>query len=68
MPIVNRPVAVFVVTFTEYERGYGQRKLDPIYFDNAKEAKEYADRYNQENNNANKVPDWYIMAEYRRIV
>lgn len=52
------------VTLTEYERGWGQRPWDDVYFDNEQEARQYAIEYNLKHNNKDYVPDWYVRAEY----
>lgn len=54
----------FRVSFTEYERGWGQRPWDDEYFDNEAEARARADSYNKEHNTAKEVPDWYVVARY----
>jgi hypothetical protein len=38
MAKINKPIA-FRVSVTEYERGWGYKPFDDIYFDNATEAK-----------------------------
>jgi hypothetical protein len=52
------------VSFTEYERGWGQKEWSTEYYDNAEEAKAVADAYNKEHNNKDYVPDWYVIARY----
>jgi hypothetical protein len=47
------------VSFTEYERGWGQKEWDSEYYDNPEEAKAVADAYNKDY-----VPDWYVVARY----
>jgi hypothetical protein len=63
MAQITKPT-VFVVELTEYERGWGSKPWDTIYFDNEEEAKKYADDYNNEHNNKSEVPDWYVVARY----
>lgn len=65
MSQVNRPAPVFKVVLTEYERGYGSKVDDILYFDNEAEAIKYAEEYNRKHNNETMVPDWYIRADYR---
>lgn len=65
MPRIKKPnVVAFKVTFTEYERGWGQRHLDTEYYDNEAEARERAISFNREHNNKDRVPDWYVRADY----
>ena len=67
MSRVNKPKVLdnlYKVTFTEYERGWGQRPAGEEYFDNEAEARQYAIDYNCKNNNKTEVPDWYIKASY----
>lgn len=67
MPRVNKPRVLdnlFKVTFTEYERGWGQRPAGEEYFDNEAEARQYAIDYNRKHNNLDSAPDWYIKADY----
>jgi hypothetical protein len=64
MPRVNFSQSVYKVTLTEYERGWGSKPWDPIYFDNEEEARQYAINYNKEHNNLDHVPDWYVRADY----
>jgi hypothetical protein len=67
MAQISKPVA-FRVVLTEYERGWGQKPWDTVYFDTEYEARKYADDYNKEHNNEDYAPDWYVMAEYRGSV
>jgi hypothetical protein len=55
---------VFKVSLTEYERGWGQKPWEDVYFDNAEEARKYAKDYNNEHNTATQAPDWYVIARY----
>ena len=55
---------LFKVVLTEYERGWGQRHWDTLYFDNEVEARRYAIDYNKKHNNLDYAPDWYVRAEY----
>lgn len=63
MPQVKAPVPVYVVNIVEYERGWGSKVEDTLYFDNEPEALEYVRNYNSENVDPT-VPDWYMMAQY----
>lgn len=65
MPRIEKPnVTAFKVQLTEYERGWGQKPWDTVYFDNEAEARQYAIDYNNEHNNKPEVPDWYVRADY----
>lgn len=64
MAQVNLNQNVFKVQLTEYERGFGQKPWNTMYFDNEAEARKYAEDYNNEHNNKSEVPDWYIVARY----
>ncbi len=65
MPRINKPaVQAFKVELTEYERGWGQREFDTLYFDNEAEARQYAIDYNLKHNNLKEAPDWYVRADY----
>lgn len=59
----TRDVA-FAVSFTEYERGWGQRPDGNNFFEYSEDAKQYADSYNRKYNVSDKVPDYYIRADY----
>ena len=63
MAMIQRPVG-YRVDLIEYERGWGQRPLDTVYFDNEDEARQYAINYNLEHNNLKSAPDWYVRANY----
>lgn len=65
MPRIDKPnVVAFKVQLTEYERGWGQKPWDTVYFDNEAEARKYADDYNKKHNNLASAPDWYVRADY----
>ena len=65
MPRIEKPnVTAFKVELTEYERGWGCKPWDTIYFDNEAEARQYAIDYNNEHNNLKEAPDWYVRADY----
>lgn len=70
MPQISNPIVgkVFKVVLTEYERGWGQRHWDTVYFDNEAEARAYAVNYNQTHNNEDYAPDWYVRADYGGLV
>ena len=55
---------MYKVTITEYERGRGEKHWETVYFDNAAEARAYAQEYNTKHNILKSVPDWYVFAEY----
>lgn len=61
MARVNRSYQVDIM---EYERGWGSRLDESIYFDNEDEALKYVERFNSANT-APTAPDWYMVAEYR---
>ena len=54
---------VFKVSVLEYERGWGSKVDEVIYFDNEPEAKEYVNKFNSRNTEI-RVPDWYMVANY----
>jgi len=62
MARIDRPVG-FRVDLIEYERGWGSKIDETIYFDNEAEAREYCKNFNAKNT-AKEVPDWYMIAEY----
>ncbi len=65
MAQIDKPkVTAFKVQLTEYERGWGQKPWDTLYFNNEAEARQYAVDYNLKHNNEPEVPDWYVRAEY----
>ena len=64
MPRIEKPRG-YRVSLTEYERGWGQKPWDDVYFDNEAEARKYAIDYNNKYNTATEVPDWYMRADYR---
>jgi hypothetical protein len=63
MSKINRPVA-YQVDLMEYERGWGSKVDETVYFDNEDEALKYCDEFNSKNT-APTAPDWYMVAEYR---
>ena len=67
MAMVQKPTNVYRVELTEYERGWGSKHWETLYFDNEPEARKYAKDYNDEHNSQSTVPDWYVKAEYRGV-
>jgi hypothetical protein len=63
MAQITRPVG-YRVDLIEYERGWGSKIDETIYFDNEQEALEYVRNFNSKNT-AKEVPDWYMIADYR---
>lgn len=63
MARINRPVG-YRVDLIEYERGWGSKIDETLYFDNEEEAREYCREFNAKNT-ATQVPDWYMIADYR---
>jgi hypothetical protein len=63
MARINRPVG-FQVNLIEYERGWGSKIDEVLYFDNEEEARKYCEDFNAKNT-AKEVPDWYMIADYR---
>jgi hypothetical protein len=63
MARIDRPVG-YRVDLIEYERGWGSKIDDTLYFDNEAEAREYVSTFNA-NNTATTVPDWYMIADFR---
>ena len=63
MARIDRPVG-YRVDLIEYERGWGSKIDDTLYFDNEAEAREYVRAFNAKNT-ATVVPDWYMIADYR---
>jgi hypothetical protein len=63
MAQISKPVA-YRVDIVEYERGWGSKVDETLYFDNEAEARKVCDDFNA-GNTAKEVPDWYMIAEYR---
>ena len=63
MAMIQRPVG-YRVDLIEYERGWGSKVDETLYFDNEDEAREYVKTFNARNT-ATTVPDWYMIADYR---
>lgn len=53
----------YVVDLFEYERGWGPRHDETLYFDTEKEAIDYVNEFNSKNTET-RVPDWYMKAFY----
>ena len=66
MPRITRPVG-YRVDLIEYERGWGSKIDETLYFDNEAEAREYVREFNSKNT-ATEVPDWYMIADYRGAI
>lgn len=62
MTQVSRATA-YRVDIMEFERGWGSRVDEMLYFDNEAEALRYVTASNAVNT-APTVPDWYMVAEY----
>jgi hypothetical protein len=63
MAQISRPSA-YQVDLVEYERGWGSKIEEVLYFDNEAEALEYCKQFNSKNT-APTAPDWYMIAEYQ---
>ena len=63
MARIDRPVG-YRVDLIEYERGWGSKVDETLYFDNEAEAREYVAKFNAKNTET-QVPDWYMIADYR---
>jgi hypothetical protein len=63
MPQITLPKS-FRVSIVEYERGWGSKVDQVLYFDDEEEAKKYARNYNAMYNTETTVPDWYMVAQY----
>jgi hypothetical protein len=63
MARIEKPTA-YRVDIIEYERGWGQKVDEVLYFDNEAEARQYTNDFNARNYD-DEVPDWYMIAEYR---
>ena len=60
----QNPIRDHRVDILEYERGWGSRVDESIYFDTEQEARDYATTYNKTHNTAPTAPDWYMVAVY----
>jgi hypothetical protein len=54
---------VYKVVIIESERGWGQKVIDTLYFDNESEARTYCREHNMKLPEDH-VPEYYIMARY----
>lgn len=57
-------VKAYRVDIVEYERGWGSKVDQIIYFNNETEAREKVRKFNAYNTSET-TPDWYMVAEYR---
>lgn len=57
-------VTPYRVDMMEYERGWGSKLDETLYFYSKEEAQYYARTYNAENNTEAVAPDYYITAIY----
>lgn len=62
MAQIPRPVG-FRVDLVEFERGWGSRVDDILFFDNEPEARKFVEEFNAQNTEKS-APDWYMIAEY----
>jgi len=63
MPQITPPKA-YRVDIVEYERGWGSRIDETLYYDTEEEARQYVKDYNEKHNTAPSAPDWYMVAQY----
>ena len=63
MSMIDRPIA-YRVDLVEYERGWGSKIDETLYFDNEAEARKYCEDFNAPNTDL-LAPDWYMIADYR---
>lgn len=54
---------VYKVNLTEYEKGWGSKVFDTLYFKKEENALSYIKEYNTKNN-LNTTPDYYTKADY----
>jgi hypothetical protein len=59
-----KKLVAYRVDIIEYERGWGSKLDETLYFDNEEETRKYAMDYNTKYNTSKEVPDWYMVAEY----
>jgi hypothetical protein len=62
MARIEKPRGYRVDIF-EYDRGWGSKLDETIYFDNEAEAQQYCTDFNAQNTSRT-VPDWYMVADY----
>lgn len=60
----SNKVTPYRVDMVEYERGWGSKLDETLYFNSKEEAQNYANTYNAENNKEAVAPDYYIIAKY----
>lgn len=58
---------VYKVNLTEYEKGWGSKVFDTLYFKKEENALSYINEYNSKNN-LNTTPDYYTKAELITLV
>ena len=58
---------VYKVNLTEYEKGWGSKVFDTLYFKKEEKALSYIKEYNAKNN-LNRTPDYYTKAELIALV
>lgn len=56
-----------VVHLMEYERGWGSRVDEVLYFDTWEEAHSYIKEFNSKNTEA-EAPNWYMVANYEGYI
>ena len=56
--------ALYKVELTEYDSFSGSKPWETKFFDNEAEARKWATDYNNEHNNLDYVPEWYVVASY----
>lgn len=61
MAQIPEPAKTFRVDIFEYERGWGSKIDEQLWFDNQPEAVEYINNFNSRNT-ADSAPDWYMVA------
>lgn len=65
---INFKTGVWKVYFTEYERGWGQKKFkEDEFYSTEDEAKAVVAKFNA-GNDKDYVPDWYAVAEYKKVI
>lgn len=58
------PPKPYRVDIVEYERGWGSKIDETLYFVTEKEARDHVTEYNKKYNTEKAVPDWYMVAQY----
>lgn len=64
MTQIKKPNPAYKVQILEYERGWGSKIDEEIFFDNELEAIQWVVDYNKKYNTATSAPDWYMVAHY----